>query len=83
MILRLLVWVLMLSQAVLAQGLVSFLSTSENVRYPYKLWLRNESEVPRTVQLEDFHARLYTVAPDLGEEAAARLVFVTGYAAAC
>ncbi len=75
MVFRLLVWMLMLSQAVLAQGLVSFSSTSENVRHPYKLWLRNESEVSRTVQLKDVRARLYPVAPGLGEEAAAQLVF--------
>ncbi len=68
----------MLSQTVLAQGLVSFSSTSENVRYPYQLWLRNESEVSRTVQFSDVRARLYPVAPGLGREAEARLVFAPG-----
>ena len=78
MVFRLLVWTVMLGQVVLAQGLVSFSSTSENVRYPYNLWLRNESEVSRTIRLNDVHARLYPVAPGLGKGAEARLVFAPG-----
>ena len=75
MIVRLLALSFLLGQAVLAQGLVSFPSTSENIRYPYNLWLRNESETPQTVRLGDVHAHLYPVAPDLGKKAEARFVF--------
>lgn len=80
MLVRLLIWVLMLSQAVLAQVLVGYSGpgTNENVRYPYDLWLSNESEVSRTVQLTDVRARLYPVAPDLGKKAEARIVFAPG-----
>ncbi len=77
MLVRLLIWVLMLSQAVLAQDLISYSGpgTNENVRYPYDLWLSNESKVSHTVQLKDIRARLYPVAPDLGKKAEARFVF--------
>lgn len=63
-------------QLALAQeALIRLPSQGTDPHYPYELWLRNDSRVPRTLQLGDVHARLASVTPDLGRVSSARVVF--------
>lgn len=75
----LLVFAALLTQTALAQeGLVRFPAIGMDPHYPYELWIRNESRVPRTVRLEDVRARLAPVTPDLGRISSARVIFAPG-----
>lgn len=60
------------------ESLVRFPSTSDDLRYPYNLWLRNEAGPSRTVKLTNVMARLAPVTPDLGRVSSARIIFAPG-----
>jgi len=57
---------------------VRFPSTSDDLRYPHSLWLRNEAGPSRTVELTNVTARLAPITPELGRVSSARVVFAPG-----